>query len=127
MGSETVLRSHFGALPTIFCQVEEEDGERLVESQPASKKHRYDKTTSCGSGRGKVSYSPPAAAERTVGRTTEEPSSSQTSTGEPEPAELASLQARLREREVELQSQRRESERFLKELQESVECPVCFR
>ena len=108
--------------------MEEEDGERLVESQPASKKHRYDKTTSSGSMRSRVTYSPPVAvaAERTIGRT-EEPSSSQTSTGEPEPAELASLQARLREREVELQSQRRESERFLKELQESVECPVCFR
>merc|ERR1719452_116106 len=39
---------------------------------------------------------------------------------------LASLQARLREREVELSQQRREAESFLKELQESVECPVCF-
>jgi len=39
---------------------------------------------------------------------------------------LASLQARLREREVELTQQRREAESFLKELQESVECPVCF-
>merc|ERR1719341_3252534 len=39
---------------------------------------------------------------------------------------LASLQARLREREGELSQQRREAESFLKELQESVECPVCF-
>lgn len=56
------------------------------------------------------------------GRGGEEPSSSQGI----EPAELASLQARLREREVELHYQRLENERFLRELQESVECPVCF-
>ncbi|XP_023332260.1 uncharacterized protein LOC111704281, partial [Eurytemora carolleeae] len=43
-----------------------------------------------------------------------------------EPAELASLQARLRQREEELYSQREEKERFLRELQDSVECPVCF-
>ena len=45
--------------------------------------------------------------------------------GDPAPL-LASLQARLREREVELNQHRQEAESFLKELQESVECPVCF-
>jgi len=43
-----------------------------------------------------------------------------------EPAEVASLQARLQQREDELSAQRRENDRFLTELQESVECPVCF-
>ena len=40
--------------------------------------------------------------------------------------EMARLQARLVERELELSEQRREAETFLRELQESVECPVCF-
>lgn len=39
---------------------------------------------------------------------------------------LAALQARLRDREREISLQRQENERFLKDLQESVECPVCF-
>ena len=40
--------------------------------------------------------------------------------------EVARLQARLVERELELAEQRKEAESFLRELQESVECPVCF-
>merc|ERR1719233_1751170 len=43
-----------------------------------------------------------------------------------EPIEVAKLQAKLKQRENELVSQRQENERFLRELQESVECPVCF-
>ena len=34
--------------------------------------------------------------------------------------------ARLVERELQLSEQKREAETFLRELQESVECPVCF-
>ena len=40
--------------------------------------------------------------------------------------EMARLQARLGERELQLSEQKREAETFLRELQESVECPVCF-
>lgn len=40
--------------------------------------------------------------------------------------EVARLQAQLVERELELTEQKREAETFLRELQESVECPVCF-
>ena len=54
----------------------------------------------------------------------DEPSSSQVL--DQQAVSLASLQAILREREREIVTQRMESERFLKELQESVECPVCF-
>lgn len=53
----------------------------------------------------------------------DEPSSSQALE---QALSVASLQARLRERERELVCQRRERETFLKELQESVVCPVCF-
>ena len=54
----------------------------------------------------------------------DEPSSSQAL--DQQGISLASLQATLREREREIVTQRMESERFLKELQDSVECPVCF-
>ena len=54
----------------------------------------------------------------------DEPSSSQAL--DQQGVSLASLQATLREREREIVTQRLESERFLKELQDSVECPVCF-
>jgi len=53
----------------------------------------------------------------------DEPSSSQAMTDH---LSVASLQATLREREREILTQKLESERFLKELQDSVECPVCF-
>jgi len=64
-----------------------------------------------------------------------EPSSSQQgapSQGLPDPVGpnavqcVADLQKRLRKRERELHLQTQEKDRFLKELQESVECPVCF-
>jgi len=53
----------------------------------------------------------------------DEPSSSQALE---QALSVASLQARLREREREIVSHRRERETFLAELQESVVCPVCF-
>ena len=40
--------------------------------------------------------------------------------------ELTRLQAQLLEREQELEQQRTEAETFLRELQESVMCPVCL-
>ena len=40
--------------------------------------------------------------------------------------DLRSLQARLNQREAELELQRTEAEAFLRELQESVMCPVCL-
>ena len=40
--------------------------------------------------------------------------------------ELSRLQAQLVEREQELEQQRTEAETFLRELQESVMCPVCL-
>ena len=61
----------------------------------------------------------------------DEPSSSHCPSPGPGPShqsqlELRSLQARLNQREAELELQRTEAEAFLRELQESVMCPVCL-
>ncbi len=61
----------------------------------------------------------------------DEPSSSHCPSPGPGPShqsqqELRSLQARLSQREAELEQQRTEAEAFLRELQESVMCPVCL-
>ena len=55
----------------------------------------------------------------------DEPSSSHCNDPPPH-HELSRLQARLVEREQELEQQRTEAETFLRELQESVMCPVCI-
>ena len=98
-------------------QVEEDEPEAI----PVTKKRRYSPTF--------LRFTVPGGAS-----SHDEPSSSHCnetavdqgdSTTAPM-VEMARLQARLVERELELSEQRREAETFLRELQESVECPVCF-
>jgi len=96
------LASHSHPSPSSSSDVEEE------EAEPEAKVARL-----C-SGEGSNSSS----------SVQDEPSSSQAL--DQQGISLASLQATLREREREIVTQRMESERFLKELQDSVECPVCF-
>jgi len=147
--------------PSSSSDVEEEEVDnQLPESQPVTKKIKYQienpskyqvdevsahtahashgKTNSVRGGRGEVRGTVCVRGgmqqmhqggmyhrERNMGRT-EEPSSSQVIKGEVEPAELARVQAKLRETELEMQSQKQENEKFIKDLQKSVECPVCL-
>ena len=95
-------------------QVEEDEPEAL----PVSKKRRYSPTfLRLG---GACSHDEPSSSH-----CNESADQGEDTTAAPL-LEMARLQARLVERELELSEQRREAETFLRELQESVECPVCF-
>ena len=104
----------------VTCQIDEEDQEAV----PVTKKRRYSPTllrftmTTPG---GSSSHDEPSSSH--CNEVTEQGDT--TAHGGPL-LEVARLQARLVERELELSEQRKEAETFLRELQESVECPVCF-